>query len=397
MDAGVLRLRENADKRLRSGHLWVYSNEIDIQKTPLTELAAGQPVVIENAKGKPLAAAFANPHALICARIVSRSPKLFLSRSLLKKRMQAADEWRSQLFGTPHYRMVFGDSDGLPGLVIDRFGADFVAQISTAGMELFKDDVVDILKNNFSARTVILKNDGKMREVEGLERYTQCFGDEIETLEVIENGVSMSAPAQGGQKTGWFYDHRPNRAALFPWVKGKRVLDLFSYVGGWGVQTLANGAESVTFVDSSESALEWAQRNCRLQMENPPCRFIREDAFNALENLCQEKEKFDVVIVDPPALIPRRKDQKQGERAYQRLNQMALRLTAPGGMLMSASCSMHLSSERLRDILRASAREVDRTAQLIFQGGQGADHPILPAIPETDYIKAMLLRVTPTL
>jgi len=265
-------------------------------------------------------------------------------------------------------------------------------QISTAGMELMKEAIIRAVQRLVHPAAIILKNDGKMRKVEGLDTYVeQAHGAETSLLKVEENGVRFEVPLEGGQKTGWFYDHRMNRQRLQAYAPGNRVLDVFSYVGGWGIQAACAGASQVTCVDSSATAIDSVHHNARLNgLENVET--LEGDAFDALKALAEEKEKFDIVVLDPPALIPRRRDQKAGEQAYARLNQLGLRLLERDGLLISASCSMHLSQDKLIDIIRGSGRKIDRFVQLLEQGHQAPDHPVIPGIPETDYIKSCFVR-----
>jgi 23S rRNA (cytosine1962-C5)-methyltransferase len=259
------------------------------------------------------------------------------------------------------------------------------------------EQIIDALNKVFQPQAIVLRNDGKMRATEGLETYIEVVQGEVPELAPLnENGVNLVAPILTGQKTGWFYDHRENRARMQTLVKGKRVLDLFSYVGGWGAQALAAGASEVVCVDASVTALEVAAENARLNDGETRFRGLQGDAFDLCKALVADKERFDVVIVDPPAFIARRKDIRNGERAYARINNLAMRLLNKDGTLISASCSMHLAKDRLVDILRANSRELDRNAQIFAQGSQGADHPIHPAIPETEYLKAYFLRVLPS-
>ncbi|PFG09899.1 MULTISPECIES: class I SAM-dependent rRNA methyltransferase [unclassified Marinobacter] len=392
MNFPVLYLRKGAERRLRAGHLWVYSNEVDIKRSPLTGFEAGVQAELRASNDKPLGTVFVNPHALICGRLISRDPTHGMTPQRLTQRMEVALELRQRLFNKPFYRWVFGDSDGLSGLVIDRFGDTVVVQISSAGMEQMKDSIVRAIQRLTQASSIVLKNDGKMRKVEGLESYVeQAHGNAPDMLQLEENGVKFEVPLAGGQKTGWFYDHRMNRARLQAYAPGKRVLDVFSYVGGWGIQAASAGATSVTCIDSSASAIESVHHNARLNgLTNVDT--IEGDAFDALKTLADEKQKFDIVVLDPPALIPRRRDQKAGEQAYARLNQLGLRLLERDGLLVSASCSMHLSQEKLVDIIRGSGRKIDRFVQLLEQGHQAPDHPIIPGIAETDYIKSCFVR-----
>ncbi len=392
MNFPVLYLRKGAERRLRAGHLWVYSNEVDIKRSPLTGFEAGAQAELRGSNDKPIGIVFVNPHTLICGRLISRDPAHGMTPQRLTQRMEVALELRQRLFKKPYYRWVFGDSDGLSGLVIDRFGDTVVVQISSAGMEQLKDAIVRAVQRLTQASSIVLKNDGKMRKVEGLESYVeQAHGNAAEMLQLEENGVKFEVPLAGGQKTGWFYDHRMNRARLQAYAPGKRVLDVFSYVGGWGIQAACAGASSVTCVDSSATAIESVHHNARLNgLDNVDT--LEGDAFEVLKTLADAKEKFDIVVLDPPALIPRRRDQKAGEQAYARLNQLGLRLLERDGLLVSASCSMHLSQEKLVDIIRGSGRKIDRFVQLLEQGHQAPDHPIIPGIAETDYIKSCFVR-----
>ncbi|MCQ4318684.1 class I SAM-dependent rRNA methyltransferase [Stutzerimonas stutzeri] len=391
-----LRLKANADRRLRAGHLWVYSNEVDTAATPLSGFAAGDQAILEAAGGKPLGIVGVSPNNLICARLLSRDLKHSLDKSLLVHRIQVALSLRDRLFDQPCYRLIYGDSDLLPGLVVDRFHDHLVVQLASATMERNKDAVLEALIQVLKPRGVLWKNDSSARDAEGLERYVDtAFGAVPEWVALEENGVKFEAPVLQGQKTGWFYDHRMNRARLAPYVKGKRVLDLFSYIGGWGVQAAAFGASEVFCVDASAFALDGVERNAALNGVAEKMTCVEGDAFEAMRELKNAEERFDVVITDPPAFIKRKKDLKNGEAAYRRLNETAMRLLNKDGILVSASCSMHLPEDDLQNILLGSARHLDRNIQLLERGGQGPDHPVHPAIAETRYIKSMICRVLP--
>lgn len=391
-----LRLNAGADKRLRGGHHWIYSNEVNTKVSPLKQFAAGEQVVVESSNGKALGLAYVNPNTLICARLFSRTVKTPLDRSLFVHRLNIALSLREACFDKPCYRLVFGDSDGLSGLVIDRYFDIFVVQISTAGMELMKNEIVAAIEKVFKPQGILFRNDGKMRQLEGLESYVEtAYGEVPDLVPFEENGVSFVAPVKQGQKTGWFYDHRLNRARMQQHVEGKKVLDLFSYIGGWGVQALGAGAEHVTCLDASEFALDIATENARLNDADARLETIQGDAFEGCKMLLEEGEKFDVVVLDPPAFIQKRKDIRNGEQAYKRINQLAMRLVAKNGILISASCSMHLQREKLVDIIRSESRTLDRQAQIFDQGHQGGDHPVHPAIPETDYLKSYFVRLLP--
>jgi 23S rRNA (cytosine1962-C5)-methyltransferase len=388
----VLVLNPHAERRLRAGHVWIYSNEIDNKKSPLKNFEAGQQVLVHAANDKPLGIAYVNPHTLICARWISRDH--VLDKSLLVHRLNIALALRERVFEGPYYRLVYGDSDALPGLVVDRFGDYLVVQINTAGMERVRDDIVTALCQVLKPRGILLKNDSRVRESEGLKDYVEvAFGEVPEQVELIENGCRFLAPLYAGQKTGWFYDHRNARARLAPYSKGRRVLDVFSYIGGWGMQAAMHGASEVTFVDSSASALVLVQRNAELNNVGAITKTIEGSAFDVLKGLHEREEKFDTIILDPPAFIPRRKDVKAGSEAYRRINELAMRLLSRDGFLISGSCSLHLTRSELVDVLRAASRHIDRQLQVLEQHGQGADHPVHPAIPETEYLKSVFCRV----
>lgn len=396
MNLPSLRLKTNCDRRLKGGHLWVFSNEVDTVQTPLTALQAGQEAQLLNASGKPMGLVTVSPDNLICARLHSRDSKHGLDKSLLVHRIKIALSLREQLFDKPCYRLVYGESDLLPGLVVDRFADYLVVQITTPGMERVRDQVVEALVQVLKPAGILLKNDGAARKAEQLDAYVEVAHGEVpERVALEENGVRFEAPVHSGQKTGWFYDHRMNRARLAPYVAGKRVLDLYSYIGGWGVQAAAFGASEVMCVDSSAAALDLVEHNAALNSVAEKMTVVEGDVMAALRELKEAGEKFDVVIADPPAFIKKRKDTRNGENAYRRLNEQAMRLLNRDGILVSASCSMHLAENNLRDILLAASRHLDRNLLITERGFQGPDHPVHPAIPETSYIKALFCRVLP--
>lgn len=391
-----LQLKKNEDRRLRAGHAWVFSNEVDIGRTPLTTLEPGAAVQILASNGKVLGTGYANPRSLICARLVSRDPRHPLSPSLLVHRLKVALALRERLFAEPCYRLIYGESDGLPGLVVDRFDQVLVVQITTAGMERLRDEVVAALDKVLKPAAVLLRNDSAIRTLEGLDLYvTPALGEVPDSVAVVENNVRFEAPLAAGQKTGWYYDHRDNRARLGRYVRGTRVLDVFSYIGAWGVQAAAAGASEVVCVDSSQAALEQVHANAALNGVGGRVGVEHGEAFDVLRQLRDNGQRFDVVVLDPPAFIKRRKDVKEGLEAYRRLNQLGMRLLTKDGILVSASCSYHLRRDELQKLLLQSARHLDRSLVIVEQGGQGPDHPVQPAIPETEYLKAFFTRLLP--
>jgi 23S rRNA (cytosine1962-C5)-methyltransferase len=391
-------LKKNEDKRLRKGHLWVFSNEVDTQRSPLEQFNAGDLVQVKSDDGKVMGTAYINPQALICARLLSRKPNLKCGANFFKERLATALALRETLFDKPYYRLVFGESDGLPGLVIDRFGPVLSLQITTAGIEQRKEALFSAVQELLNPEAIILKNDNSQRQQEGLSLESElAFGKLPDPLIIEENGARFKIDILGGQKTGWFYDHRSSRAQLAGIAKNKRVLDLFSYTGAWGIPCAIAGATEVTCVDASESALALAMENAALNQVKDKMHFVRSDVFEFLKQARLENQLYDIIVLDPPALIKRKKDFKQGYEAYRRLNHLALQVLSKNGVLVSASCSHHLSRENLHEILRASGRHIDRHLVFFAGGGQGPDHPIDPAAPETEYLKTFFCAVSSSL
>ncbi|HLQ12235.1 MAG TPA: class I SAM-dependent rRNA methyltransferase [Steroidobacteraceae bacterium] len=390
----LLRLKRGEDRRLRAGHLWVYSNEVDIAATPLTAFAPGAHARVQDWRDQFLGYAYVNPHALICARILSRSPVQPPDRSLLVHRLRVALAMRERHYPVPYYRWVFGEADGLPGLVLDRYGEAIVGQIATVGMEALRGEIEAAAATVLAPQSLVWKNDGGARDLEQLPRQVLTgLGKAPEELQVIEGVLRFRVPFGAAQKTGWFYDQSANREMfrrlLWP---GVRVLDLCSYSGAWAITALRCGAREALCVDSSEGALAAAELNAAAN--GVTIRTRRGDAFETLEALHREGERFDVAVLDPPAFIKRRKDQARGEAAYRKLNQLALRLLERDALLVSCSCSFHLTGEDLVRLIQAAARHNSRFVQVLAVGGQSPDHPMHPAIPETRYLKAFFCRVT---
>jgi len=387
-----LRLRRGEERRIEGGHLWVFSNEVDTERTPLTAMESGAIVRVVSARERFLGYAYVNPHALICARILSRDAARFPDRDWIAQRVRSALVLRERLFAQPYYRLVFGESDGLPGLVLDRYGDVVVGQSGTAGMDAMAADVVAAVREVLPGSRFIWKNDSAARELEGLACSVSADAGDV-PAEVLteENGLTFRVPLAAGQKTGWFFDQSANRRTLARYVPGLRVLDVFSYIGAWGLAAAHAGAREVLCVDASAAALAAVDRAAA---ENGlKARTLRGDAFGALEELQRGGERFDVVILDPPAFIKRKKQIPKGEAAYRRLNQLGMQLLAPEGILVSCSCSYHLSGDALLAAIQKAARNTGRFVQVLESGGQAPDHPVHPAIPETRYLKAFFCRV----
>lgn len=388
-----LHLRKGADRRVRGGHLWVYSNEVDSGKTPLNRFTSGDMVCVRGSDGSVLGSAYMEPQSLICARIYALGEARELDLSLLRFLIDRALEGREAAFDKPFYRLIYGDSDYLPGLIVDRFGDYLLVQLNNAGIERFETAIFQALIELLSPTGILLRADSRGRRELGLDdRIELVHGEVPQQVPLEENGVQFLAPVWDGQKTGWFFDHRMARARLVDHVAGKTVLDVYSYIGGWGVQAAAFGATSVCCVDSSETALAGVLRNAELNDLGDVVSSRQGSAAETLKAMHEQKQRYDVVILDPPAFIQRRKDIKKGIAAYRKINELGLRLLHPGGILVSASCSMHLSRADLMQAMQGAANRAGVQLQIIEQGGQGPDHPIHPAIPETEYLKAIFAR-----
>jgi 23S rRNA (cytosine1962-C5)-methyltransferase len=397
MSFPVLKLKRGEDRRLRAGHLWIFSNEVDTAATPLTQFEAGAAVQVLSDRDQFLGFAYVNPRTLIAARIVGRDPAYPLDGSLLVHRLRVALALRERLYREPYYRLVFGESDGLPGLVLDRYGDLVVAQSATAGIDRLRSEVEAAVEKVVHAKNLVWKNDSGARELEGLAKSISLWGSGERgvvpaEISVREQGVEFIAPLAEGQKTGWFYDQAANRERLRRYLPpGARVLDVCSYVGAWAITALKGGAGSATCVDSSATALDYVARNARAN--GVEVQTIKDDAFDALKALQESGERFDVVILDPPAFAKRKKDVPQALAAYRKLNQLALPLIDRDGLLVSCSCSYHVGSDELASAIQAAARHGSRLVQVLELGGQSPDHPVHPAIPETRYLKSFFCRV----
>ena len=388
-----LFLKKNEERRLRGGHLWIFSNEVDVKRSPLTAFAPGENVAVFDASGHFLATAYVNPASLIAARILGRKPEEMLNIDLLRRRLSMAMELRRALFSVPFYRLCHGEGDFLPGLVIDRYDSIFSVQITTAGMENHKDELLEVLAE-LGAHAVLFRNDVAVRSMENLPLVVESgMGQVPDKVDVEENNTRFTVSLGTGQKTGWFYDQRRNRAEMARYAAGKDVLDAFCYVGGFGVMAGKNGAASVTFLDASRPALDLSAHNLAANAPDTACETIAGDALTELAALRDTGRRFGLVCLDPPAFIKRKKDTAQGLAAYRRVNSLGLQLVKDGGILFTCSCSHHLENEQLRHLLAQTAARRGLHTQIVWQGFQGPDHPVHPAMPETAYLKVFGLRV----
>lgn len=392
-----IRFLAGRHRRVQSGHPWIFSNEIDMT-ADARGLTPGTLVTVQDVGGSGLGVAMFNPNSLIAARMLARNPAVRIDGAFLTERLERAFALRGRLFDTPYYRAVHAEADGLPGLIVDRYGEVLVLQVGAAGMELLLDELLSALDRVAAPEAVLLRNTGPARELEGLQQDTRWVrGAERKTVELTEGGVRFLADLAGGQKTGWYYDHRDNRALVARLAGGGggggRVLDLYSYLGGFGLQAAVAGAGEVVMVDRSQPALGLAEQSAELNGVAGKCRVVRANVFYELERLAKAGERFDMVVADPPAFVKTRKDLRAGARGYRKLARLAAAVTAPGGFLFTASCSHHVSAEAFAEQVRGGLAAARRSGRILYEGGAGPDHPVHTALPESGYLKFQLLQL----
>ena len=392
-DRPVIRLRARQGRRVRSGAPWVFSNEI-VMDNASKKLPAGTLVhLAAEDDATVLGTGYFNSKSLIAVRLLAKG-ETKIDTDFLSERLRRALRLRECFYDAPFYRLVHAEADGLPGLVIDRFGETCVMQITTAGMERLCDLLLSALHAAIAPKTVILRNDAPARALEGLDLYVRnASGDSPARLRVEENGALYFANPLSGQKSGWYYDQRPNRAFMADRAKGMSVLDAYSYSGGFGVLAAVRGAANVTSIDSSEPALALARESAEANGVAERCHFVKAEVFDVLERYARENKRFDVVICDPPPFAPSRKDLEAAARAYRKLARLAAGVVAPGGFLMLASCSHNVPAERFAAECAAGLSRAGRNAALIREAGAGPDHPIHPMLPETAYLKTLAYAV----
>ncbi len=385
----LVRLKPKEGRRLRAGAPWAFSNEVAM--TPNTKaLAPGALVNLAGEDGHEFGTGYFNPKSLIAVRLLAPAPDAEIDADFFEAKIRRALSIRAALFDRPFYRLIHAEGDELPGLAVDRFGDVLVAQISTAGMEHLAAPMIAALERATGARHILLRADAPARALEGLESYVRWAKGGVERVTIEENGARYFADPAGGQKTGWYYDQRDNRAFMAALAKNRTVLDAYCYTGGFALAAAAAGAVRVTGLDGSQGALALAQDAAQADDVASICRFDRADVFERLEQLLSAGEKFDIVIADPPPFVRARKDLESGARAYRKLARLAASLTAPAGFLFLASCSHNMPSDRFAAECAIGIARAGRSARLIRQAGAGPDHPVHPMLPETAYLKALV-------
>ncbi|WP_209424379.1 class I SAM-dependent rRNA methyltransferase [Pararhodobacter sp. SW119] len=389
-----IRLRPKAQARaIRHGFPWVYADELVLDRRSRA-LAGGSLAVLEDAEREPLGLVTVNPASKIVARMLDRDPQASIDADWLRVRLERALELRARLYPQPYYRMVHAEADGLPGIVIDRFGDAAVIQPNAAWAEARIEMLADTLISLTGVKVLVKNGTGRARTLEGLAEETVVLRGRIDApVQVPMNGATYLADLTGGQKTGLFYDQRPNHAFAASLASGARVLDVFSHVGGFALAALAGGAESALAVDSSAPALELAVEGARASGVAARFETRRGDAFTTLEALGAEQARFDLVVCDPPAFAPNRQALEAGLRAYERIARLAAPLVGRGGFLVLCSCSHAVDLAAFRTACTRGIGRGGRAGQLLHTGFAGPDHPQLPQLAESGYLKALFYRL----
>ncbi|MDA8433735.1 MAG: class I SAM-dependent rRNA methyltransferase [Nitrospiraceae bacterium] len=386
----VKKVHLKRTKRVLAGHLWIFSNEL--YESP-RDYAPGSVVEIFDRAETSLGMGYINPSSLISVRILSREREA-IDREFLRKRLRAALGLRERLFpGSDALRLVYSEGDYLPGLIADRYGDCVVLQFLTHGIENLRDTIIELVDEMLDPRAIVLKNESRARTLEGLSLYREVVKGSLDTLpRVHENGMLFEVDPFGGQKTGFFLDQKENRSVLKRYAAKGRGLDLFCYTGAWSVHLASAGLE-MTGVDESERAVRQAIRNAELNSLQGKAAFLQEEVFSFLRREAGEEKQYDCVVLDPPAFVKSAAKLKEAVKAYRELNGLCMRLLRRGGILATSSCSYHLDRETFLEVLRSAARDAGRQIRLLSLRSQDVDHPVLLAMPETEYLKCAFLLV----
>ncbi|MBB3710573.1 23S rRNA (cytosine1962-C5)-methyltransferase [Limimaricola variabilis] len=391
----TVRLLPKADARaIRHGFPWVFANEMVLDRRT-KKLAPGSLAILEDAERRPMAVVTVNPESKIAARVLDRDPEAVIDGDWIAEKLIRALRHREALFDAPFYRLVHAEADGLPGVVIDRFGDIAVLQPNAAWADAGAETIADALLAATGIRRVVLNGSGRARGLEGLgEELRMLRGDAPEApVEVPMNGAVYMADLMGGQKTGLFYDQRPNHAFAAGLAKDARVLDVFSHVGGFGLAALAQGAASALAVDGSAPALDLARKGAEASGVADRFETRQGDAFDTLAALDKEGRRFEVVVCDPPAFAPSKSALEPGLRAYERIARLAAPLVEEGGYLVLCSCSHAADLSKFRAASARGIGKAGRKGAICYTGFAGADHPVLPQLAEGGYLKALVFRL----
>ena len=378
-------------RRAEGGHPWIYSNEV-VMDAAAKALAPGTLVTLRRADERPFGVAMFNPHSLIAARLLDRDAGRAIDKRFFARRLERALRLRERLYDRPYYRLVHAEADGLPGLVIDRFGAVLVMQANAAGVDRLTPVIIDALRGLISPEAIVLRNDSPGRTQDGLPLETVvALGAVAGAVPVEENGTVFPADVLAGQKTGWFFDQRDNRAFIAGLAADARVLDLYCYSGGFAVAAAHKGAAAVLGIDSSEPALALAAEAARRNGVAERATFRRGDVFAEAAALAAAGERFDIVVADPPPFARSKRAVPAALRGYRKLAHLAAQLTAPAGFLFLASCSYNVGIAEFAEAVRRGLADAGRAGRILKSTGASPDHPVHPALPESAYLKALTL------
>ena len=385
----TVKLKAREENRLLAGHAWIFSNEID---TVEGDVEPGALAAAVTSRGAPLGVGFYHPNSLIAWRLLSRQVEP-VDEAFFKERLARAIEARERAYpGETSYRLCFGESDGLPGLVVDRYADVLVCQVLSAGIEKRLDLVAQALEELVKPRGIFLKNDHPARGLEGLPIETRVLRGEVPPRVTIEEaGLRYVTPVTEGQKTGFYFDQRDNRARLVPYFRGRQVLDLYCYTGAFALNAAKHGATKVLGLDSSGPAVQLARENAALN--GLSAEFDEGDAEEVLRTFAETAQPIhpDLILLDPPSFVPSKKHLPKGLRAYTRLNQLAMRALPRGGLLATSTCAHHVDREAFVGMLREAGVRAGKSFKLVELGKQAKDHPILLSMPETEYLHFALL------
>lgn len=376
--------------RLKARHQWVFSNEI---KSDIKKIEPGSIVDLYDNENNFLGRGYLNPHSLISVRILNKDQEE-INKDFFRKKIKKAIDYRKEFFSQRDaYRVIFSEGDFLPGLIVDKYSEWLVIQILTFGMERLKEFIIGVLEELLEPMTIVLKNDSPMRKLEGLSLTVEKIKENSKKLPLIsEDGVLFEVDPISGQKTGFFLDQAENRIAFTRYINGGIGLDVFCYTGAWGLHLAKKGA-FVIGVDESEKAISQAKKNAEINGLSNSCMFTQEEAFNFLKKQLMEGNRYDFIVLDPPAFVKSKQKIKEAIKGYRDLNYMAIKLLKTGGVLATSSCSYHIDKVSFYEILRASAKDANRDIKVLEYRIQSIDHPILLSMPETEYLKCVFLKV----